>query len=186
MRPDTKDFTITYTGRRFHFLDPDPQEIHMLDIAWALAHTPRWGGHTTAPYSVAQHSVVVASLVREAGGWEGPALYALLHDASEAYLGDIPAPVKRFLPDYKRIEATVQEAIYARFGLRDPGGTWQEMTDLADIQAFRWEARDLLQNGGGGYIMPPDDNPPLLMTYCAKTAMDFFTDTWGELEAAMV
>lgn len=98
----------TYSGQRFHFLDPTPDEIHIEDIAHALGAMPRFGGHTSAFYSVAEHSINVSRLAPPILALDG-----LLHDASEAYLIDIPRPIKHTLDldGYRRIEAKVQSAI---------------------------------------------------------------------------
>lgn len=80
---------LTYTGRKFDLLNPDPSMICIEDIAHALSLKCRWGGHTSRFYSVAEHSLNVMSRVSEAAKFE-----ALLHDAAEAYLGDIASPFK--------------------------------------------------------------------------------------------
>lgn len=186
MQTDTGNFTLTYTGQKFSFLDPERDTINIKDIAWALAHTPRWGGHTLEAYSVAQHSITVSYLVGQDGGWEGPQMYALLHDASEAYIGDLPSPVKRFLPEYRAMESKIQYAINHRFNIHDPTGLWSEMTERADTDAFRWEARDLMIDGAGGCIQPPSEDFPRLTPLCPEYAYEAFLETFGNLEAALV
>lgn len=119
-------WTQTYTGHQFDILDPDPDRIHIADIAHSLALTCRFGGHTARPYSVAQHSVLVSHMVPEKY-----ALHALLHDAAEAYILDFPAPWKQLVKingvDIEDIEAAINEAIRLRFGLlgEDPIEVWQ-------------------------------------------------------------
>lgn len=80
----------TFTGKAFYPLDPDPDDINIIDIAHALSNICRFTGHCTKFYSVAQHSVYVSNVVPEHLALEG-----LLHDASEAYLCDIARPLKR-------------------------------------------------------------------------------------------
>lgn len=102
----------TYSGRRFWPLDPRPEEVHIEDIAHALAHQCRYAGHVLRYYSVAEHCVHLSHAVSP-----DHALWALLHDASEAYLVDVPRPVKPFLGGYAQAEARVMEAVARRFGL---------------------------------------------------------------------
>lgn len=119
-------WTQTYTGHQFDIFDPDPGQIHIADIAHSLALTCRFGGHTTRPYSVAQHSVLVSHMVP--GDY---ALHALMHDAAEAYIGDFPAPWKHHVKingiDIEDIEDAINEAIRLRFGLlgEEPFDVWQ-------------------------------------------------------------
>lgn len=104
----------TYTGRQFWPLDPRPEEIFIEDIAHALSMQCRYAGHCKKFYSVAEHSVILAEYV--------PApfkLWALLHDASEAYLTDIPRPLKGDLAGYRALEDRVMLAVCQRFGLSD-------------------------------------------------------------------
>jgi hypothetical protein len=104
----------TFTGRRVHFLAPSPDEIDIDDIAHSLSYQCRFLGHTDGFYSVAQHSVLVSELVPE-----GDALWGLLHDTAEAYLGDLPAPIKREpgMCAYRATEDRLLEAVALRFGL---------------------------------------------------------------------
>lgn len=112
----------TITGR---WIDPwriQPEDVDILDIARALAMQCRFAGHVKAFYSVAQHSVLVANQVaRETINWpHDSVLAALLHDASEAYLGDITRPMKhhREMEQYRYVEQHVQRTINSAFGLR--------------------------------------------------------------------
>lgn len=106
------DWIQTFTGRQFWPLDPRPEEIFIEDIAHALALQCRYGGHSEYHYSVAQHSWYVSQVVPKEF-----ALAGLLHDAAEAYLVDVPRPVKRHLHDYMVIEGRLQVAVGQRFGI---------------------------------------------------------------------
>lgn len=111
------DYIETFTGIAFYPLDPLPEEIDIRDIAHSLAMQCRFTGHTKSFYSVAQHSVNVATLLQEDGYDKKHVLAGLLHDASEAYLTDIARPVKPYLINYHEIEAEVQAMIYRKYGL---------------------------------------------------------------------
>ena len=117
---DAGPYIQTVSGRRFNPLAPDPAEIDIEDVARALSNQCRFGGHCRFFYSVAQHSCLVADLVEERGGSAGDVLWALLHDASEAYLVDLPHPLKHRSELgrlYAEAEAGLQQAICERFGL---------------------------------------------------------------------
>ena len=107
-------FIGTFSGLRFWPLDPNSAKILIADIAHALAHQCRFGGHASKFYSVAEHSVHVSQLCLPEH-----ALWGLLHDASEAYLVDLPRPLK-LLPEfapYREAERRLQRAVAERFGL---------------------------------------------------------------------
>lgn len=141
----------TYTGRRFDFKNPDPADVDIQDIAHSLAMQCRFNGHVREFYSVAQHSVMVAQLV--------PAelkLAALLHDAAEAYLGDLITPVKALMHEgYHALERRVEDAVFDRFGIpadvrRDP------RIKQADRQALALEAIQLLPHPPRGWDLTTD------------------------------
>lgn len=110
------DFMQTYTGRQFWPLDPRPEEVDIRDIAHSLSLQCRFAGHCRRFYSVAEHSTLMARWLRGKHGVE-VALWGLLHDASEAYLVDVPRPVKPHLAGYRAAEDSVMRAICERFGL---------------------------------------------------------------------
>ena len=109
------DWILTYSGIEFWPLDPRPEDVRIEDIAHALSMQCRFAGHCDRFYSVAEHSIRVADLVpRE------DKLWALLHDASEAYLVDLPRPIKRHSEigkHYRIAEDVVMEVIARKFGL---------------------------------------------------------------------
>lgn len=113
------DWMQTYSGRQFWPLDPRPDEIFVEDIAHALSMQCRYAGHCLRFYSVAEHSVLLSEWVERDGMGIDAARWALLHDASEAYLVDVPRPVKPFLGGYREAEARVMAAVAERFGLSD-------------------------------------------------------------------
>jgi hypothetical protein len=102
----------TAGGRQFWPMDPRPHEVFIDDIAHALSMLCRFGGHCRRFYSVAEHSVLLSQFAEP-----GQKLWALLHDASEAYLIDVPRPLKPLLTGYKEAETAVQRAIELRFNL---------------------------------------------------------------------
>lgn len=105
----------TYSGRAFYPLAPQPAHIDLIDVAHGLSQVCRYGGQCRVFYSVAEHSVLLSHAVPyELARW------ALIHDASEAYLCDVPRPIKPYLSGYHAIEARVMEAVAVRFGLPWP------------------------------------------------------------------
>ncbi len=111
------DWLQTYTGKRFWPMDPRSQEVDIRDIAHALSMQCRYAGHCRRFYSVAEHSTLIARWL--VGKQRDAALYGLLHDASEAYLVDVPRPVKPYLTGYAAAEERVMAAVWAHFSL-DP------------------------------------------------------------------
>lgn len=129
----------TASGKKVSVTNPQASDISIDDIAWALSRIPRFAGHTITevPYNVAQHSIYVAELLESAlnnksehadlpfhdlnsAGRSQLLLKALLHDAHEAYTGDIPSPIKK-LPElrdtFHKIEQRLDAAIFAQFEL---------------------------------------------------------------------
>ena len=102
----------TYTGRVFHPLNPQADLIDPVDIAHALSLLCRYGGHVNQHYSVSEHCVLMSHAVTP-----GNALWALLHDATEAYLGDMIRPLKLAMPAYREVEDRMMTVICARFGI---------------------------------------------------------------------
>ena len=126
----------TKSGRRVALLNPSPSQIVIGDIAHGLAHQCRFNGQTNKFYSVAQHSVLVASILpRELR------LAGLLHDASEAYLGDVVQPLKELLPEYQAIEENFCKVLGMRFGVNLQHN---DAIRHADLVVLATERRDLM------------------------------------------
>ena len=137
-------YIICHSGAKFYPLDIRASDIDIRDIAHALSLQCRFGGHTQWHYSVGQHSILV-SYELDGMGYPELALTGLLHDASEAYLVDVPRPIKLIadFSRYREIEATVQEAVYKKFGCyRD----FPEIIDVADNLLLAKEAYILMDN----------------------------------------
>src|SRR5919112_3830713 len=120
--PAPGPYLQTVSGRWVNPLDPDPEQFDIEDIARALGNLCRFGGHCRAFYSVAQHSVIVSELVQQRGGDVEDVFAALMHDASEAYLGDMPHPIKHRSPlgtAFREAEAVLEAALRERFGIRE-------------------------------------------------------------------
>jgi len=131
------DWICTYTGERFWPLAVGVgATITIEDIAHALASLVRFNGHTREPYTVAQHSVLVSLLCDP-----DDALWGLLHDAAEAYMGEVVSPIKATLPAFERAETLLLKRIVTRFGLGWPM-PWS--VRQADAVLVATEARDLI------------------------------------------
>ncbi len=140
----------TVSGIKFHYLSGGPAEVNPEDICTVLSRVPRWAGHTKKFFSVAQHSVLVSELVKERGGHPLDQLLGLIHDATEAYMVDLPSPLKRMIPAYKDIENKLWKKISKRFF----NGKIVYISDLVkecDTAMLATEARDL-------FTYPPIDN----------------------------
>lgn len=133
-------YSTTYSGNKINWLDMSKSQITLTDIAKGLSRQVRFNGQTKFLYSVAQHSVYVSMHIEPE-----LALLGLLHDASEAFMCDISAPLKSLLPDYRRMEKKLQSAIYNQFGL-DDAFVNEHATALreADVRMFATEVEQII------------------------------------------
>ncbi len=153
-------FITTNSGLTVNLLNPKPDSINIRDIGHALANICRFSGQCKLFYSVAQHSLLVASLVEEDLMMAG-----LLHDAAEAYIGDIPRGLKRLLGknsvaqgehSLEDIEKGIMRVIESRFGVKILG---IEEVKQADEEALYIESHELLPNvNGWTYERPINPN----------------------------
>jgi hypothetical protein len=139
------------SGALFDLLDPAASAFTLHDIAHGLGRVCRFAGHTNRFYSVAEHCVHVARIVPVELGRA-----ALLHDASEAFIGDVTRPLKALLPDYQRIENNIEDAIARRFLPGFDGNAFKAPAiKAADMAMCMVEARALMPEvsyeGGGGF-----------------------------------
>jgi 5'-deoxynucleotidase YfbR-like HD superfamily hydrolase len=125
----------TNSGIYFNLLEPTVEMIDINDIAHALSNLPRFGGHLHTTYSVAQHSVMVMNTL-DLFGHQDILLEGLMHDASEAYLMDLPSPIKALLPDYYKMEDRICKVIAEKFNLQYP---WPEPVKKADKEQLEFE-----------------------------------------------
>lgn len=109
----------TFTGKRVFPFAMTEDMVDIEDIAQSLSLMCRWNGHISAFFSIAQHCVLASLLVEDRGDLP---LHALLHDAGEAYVSDVPKPLKIGLRGFDEIEAGVMSAIRSKFGLEEPDG----------------------------------------------------------------
>lgn len=137
-------FIQTLSGKHFDYLNAQTDDVDIEDIATALSNICRFAGHLPEFYSVAQHSVLCSQMVPQEYAFE-----ALLHDAAEAYCQDIPAPLKRLLPDYRRIETLVDDLIRSKFGLPLHQS---DLVKYADLTMLATERRDLEIDDGTPWL----------------------------------
>lgn len=140
----------TVSGRKFPLLDIDPDAILIDDIAHALSMLCRFNGQCLRFYSVAEHSVHVSIVIAP-----DLAMVGLMHDAAEAYLGDVPSPLKGQLRDFKVIEDRLLRAIGDKFGFAMP----EEETD--EGRELKRADRQLLIDEKAAIMAPePEPWPP--------------------------
>jgi hypothetical protein len=123
----------TFTGINFTILNPEPSMIVIEDIAHALSRLCRYGGHCDGFYSVARHSLIMSYLADEEYAME-----ALLHDATEAYIGDCVTPLKKELAQFNKIEDELYEIIAKKYNLSYPMSQHVKKID-ANMIGYEWE-----------------------------------------------
>ena len=167
---------VTASGLYFDFLDPRPEQIEIHDIAHALSLTCRFGGQSLAFYSVAQHSVLVSRLVPDEHKFA-----ALMHDAAEAYTGDMVGPLKQLVPGFKEIEKRCETAIFERFGIQTP---LHPSIKHADLRMLRTEQRDLTAASGDNWSNLAQFEPTVekIVPLRPSQAYQYFMDAFESLK----
>lgn len=139
----------TYSGQQFYFGNPTPESIVIQDISHALSNLCRYGGHSRLFYSVAEHSCLLSDWAwsQDAGNAQ-LAFDALMHDATEGYLVDMPRPIKHKLPGYRAIEDNLARHIAAKFGLTVP---MPRIIHEADSRILHDERRQVMSDSGNDW-----------------------------------
>lgn len=162
----------TFTGKLIDLTNFREDDVRLADISHALSIINRFTGHSRCPYSVAQHSVMVSRLTPQE-----LALWGLMHDASEAYLGDMATPLKSMLPGYRELEEHVQRVIARVFHLEWP---MPPAVKTADLRALMAEKRDLIPCAHDwGIDIEPCCGP--VNPYCWTQAKELFENRYKEL-----
>ena len=144
------DWMLAKSGQRVDLWDIAPEQIKIEDIAWHLTGVMRFTGAGERNISVAEHSLRVHQMVKDAGGSPVAQLWALMHDAHEAYVGDVSTPLKRTIAEVagknviKAIEARLDLAITKAFDLPKPTDADTSLVKLADYWAMAFEKERLL------------------------------------------
>ena len=131
----------SWSGVDINITSPQASDIHIKDIAHSLSMICRYNGTTRYHYSVAQHSLAVANVAQKMGYPPEQVLYALLHDATEAYICDIPRPLKSLLSEYRKIEQSLNQVIMDKFGI---SGVDTTTVDVIDYNIVYDEALEVL------------------------------------------
>lgn len=184
----------TYTGKIVDLVYPTPDTIALHDIAWGLSRTARFNGHTLGehPYSVAQHSVWVAKAAQNHCSADAStawllSLQALLHDAHEAYSGDICSPLKKTpqLQGVLSLESRLQTVIHSALHVPEPGPVADTLIKQCDHMALAVEARHLMPSNGSGWACMKGVDPKLFVDFWeplpAVNAFDLFLDAYSAL-----
>jgi uncharacterized protein len=169
------DWFLTYTGKKFYPLDPDPDMICIRDIAHALSQVNRFGGHSREPYNVGHHSILVSSML------ETDKLEGLMHDAPEAYVGDMVQPLKRFMPEFREVEKLIWRVICAKYGMKEE---LPPSVKYADLVLLMTEKRDLLVKHPDPWAVTEEEYPPLpgtIIPWSSDTSERIFINLFNEL-----
>lgn len=181
----------TFTGARHDLLNPDPWDIRIADIAHALSLICRFTGHLRAHYSVAQHSVNVARVLRSMGYDSGIQAQGLMHDAHEAYTGDVASPIKEVLrhlaldagpsavEPWDDFESRHESAVRTRFGIAQ---TLHPAVKRADLIMLVTEHRDLMGPAPAPWMVGHTPETWKIVPWTAQDAARNFLDEVERLD----
>lgn len=173
----------TYTGKKFYPMDPQPEAIDIKDIAHALSLVCRGNGHVKTFFSVAQHCINCAMEAEARGLSQRVVLGCLIHDASEAYMSDVPRPFKQFLGEYLAQEEKLLEVVYSKFLGSSLTEEEKRIIKQIDDDMLYYDLRELLEE-------PQEGTAPELKIQLDYTAAPFeeveqryleFYDKWKVL-----
>lgn len=183
------DYIGTYTGRKFWPMDPHADDVSIIDIAHSLSMQCRYAGHCRKFYSVAEHSVLIAQWLLDQGHGQRAALWGLLHDAAEAYLVDVPRPVKPHLAGYAAAEADVMAAIAAAFSLGamprivKEADNWIIGDEIANLAPMEWHKEYINPLGVSlRYWEPHRAKYEFLSMYGRLAQVDGFHERWAKVD----
>ena len=177
MKPKKNYWIQTFSGKQFFPFDVTPDQIDIIDIAHALSNICRFNGHCTEFYSVAEHSYRASVLIGDSTVSEKP-LWGLLHDAAEAYLCDLPRPVKMCILEYKQIEEEILNAIIIKFGLTLPMP--KEVKEIDDI-LLATERRDIMNPCKEEWTLAAKPMKQIIIPYSQKEAKRLFLERFNYL-----
>lgn len=174
----------THSGKRFHPLAPRVGDVEITDIGYSLSKLCRFNGHVMKFYSVAEHCVRVSDYIRvNLHESSQLALFGLLHDAAEAYIGDMAAPLKREMKDFQHIEAGIMGTILVALG-------FPALVDLQSHAVVKWvdrrflatEASQLLSDAGtsvSDWVGPEEFSKLVIPGYdISPWAPDYAAGVW--------
>lgn len=152
----------TFTGKQFHHFDASRDDIDIDDIAHSLSLLCRYNGHCRVMYSVAEHCVRLCDIVP----YEMKSR-ALMHDAAEAYIGDVPSLLKAQFPLFSEMEDRILEIILDKYNIKGP-------CDLAALKRYEnmllaAEVRDLMPNSLG-WFLPEEEHRAIIVPWVSNVA----------------
>ncbi|AYP68286.1 hypothetical protein PQE75_gp193 [Bacillus phage vB_BcoS-136] len=134
---------VTYSGLHFDYNNITKESINVDDIIHSLVGINRFNGHSSRPYSVGEHTFYCLLMAEKLGLSARERLLVFIHDFTEAYVGDCPAPLKHLLPTFQEIEARVETAIYEHLGIEPPTEEEYTMIKGIDLTMLVIEMKDL-------------------------------------------
>ena len=170
----------TYSSIRFYPLSPKIEDINIRDIIHSLSNQCRYTGHCSTFYSIAQHCVLGAKLfLRDKK--KNLAKAFLLHDACEAYLCDLSAPVKQLMPEYRKAEEVLDKLIALRFDLEYP---WAKEVTEMDMRMRYFEAHSLGFHHVASWQLPVIPTFELVIdpwnpNYAKRCFLEFYIELFG-------
>lgn len=174
------DWMQLASGRPFWPLDPRPEDIEIEDIVAALSKLCRFGGHSRFFYSVAHHSLILCAIAIAGGASKDVRKWTLLHDAAEAYVVDLPRPIKAMLPDYKKMEDRVLRAIATRFDLSWP---MPDVVKELDNRILHNEQKWVMRAGKRPWNLPGEPLPiKPIEPMSIEEIEHWFLGIWSELQ----
>jgi hypothetical protein len=173
----------TINGNRWFITDPHPADVDIYDIAHGLSMICRFGGQCRDFYSVAQHSVLIANELCRREAPPEIALWGLLHDAPEAYLGDMVRPLKQSMQSYKILEHVTEGCILVGLNVNPPTHGTRHMVKQLDDVLLMTERRDLVTDCGYEWTLKAEPLNSRIVPWSPRVACESFLAVYHQLRA---